>query len=158
MTPSEVEPATFWLVARCLNQLRHRVPHVSQMKTLKKLHPDSVQVGSVRLCLKTSNTSRKPKFNIVLHNVCPKRSVLGVFRACAKLRKRLRQERLYDEWNWSTTYSMYITSGGLRVLTCQHGQTQTTVSLFYLTIIVCHVPLLFRRECGRSAERAGFVR
>jgi hypothetical protein len=71
------------------------VPHVSQMKIFKKKsHPEVVQVDSVRLCLENLNISGKPEFNIVLHKVCPKWSVLGVFRACVKLHQRLRQERV----------------------------------------------------------------
>jgi hypothetical protein len=33
MTPSEIEPATFWLVAHCLNQLRYRVTRVTSCRT-----------------------------------------------------------------------------------------------------------------------------
>jgi len=37
MTPLDIESATFWLVAQCLNQLHHHVNHPPLRQETKKL-------------------------------------------------------------------------------------------------------------------------
>ena len=45
MTPLEIEPATFCLVAQCPSQLRHRVPHIKIV--LKERRHENVDLGNM---------------------------------------------------------------------------------------------------------------
>jgi len=55
MAASRTETATFWLVAQCLNQLRHRVPHthlkrrINQKIRKRNIHSIPLHVICCRL-------------------------------------------------------------------------------------------------------------
>ena len=54
MTPSGIEHATFWLVAQCLTQMRHRAPPVKNVLAYFKLDVHGSVHRNIKLIERTN--------------------------------------------------------------------------------------------------------